>query len=411
MKIEILVPHLPESVADATISEWFKQPGDQITKDDNLADLETDKVILEVPAPEDGILKSIEQPVGATVTSGTLMAIIDTSAAEQSSPVETPSEPAETMPLSPAVRRLIAEKNLDSTQIKGSGKDGRLTKSDVLAFLEAGGAQTEAAAPVVAEPTVAPAAKATPPTPSVTPVAPAQPLDDSRPQQRVPMTRLRARIAERLLEAQRNAAMLTTFNEVSMQRIMELRQQYKEPFEKKHGIKLGFMPFFIKAAIEALKQFPAINASIDEKEIIYHGFYDIGIAVSSERGLVVPILRDVDQYDFAAIDQQIGDFATKAKNGQLSYEELSGGTFTITNGGVFGSMLSTPILNPPQSAILGMHSIKQRAVVENNEIVIRPMMYLALTYDHRIVDGSEAVRFLVTIKERLEDPTRLLLNV
>lgn len=408
MSIEVLTPTLPESVSDATVVTWHKQAGQSVLKNENLVDLETDKVVLEVTAPESGILSSILKTNGATVVSGELLATIEigksdisTTSIDQTQP--TP-EQTEAIPLSPSVRRLIHENELDPRQIKGTGKDGRLTKADILAFLSE------------QQP------KETNESKETIPVQQKQlttAFNDSnlsvssedRPEQRVPMTRLRAKIAERLLQAQQNAAMLTTFNEVNMQNIMDLRNQYKTKFEHKHNAKLGFMSFFVKASIEALKRFPAINASIDNNDIIYHGYYDIGIAISSPRGLIVPVLRDADQLDFAGIEKGIVDFSDKAKNGSLSFDDLKGGTFTITNGGIFGSMLSTPILNPPQCAILGMHAIKERPVVENNQVVIRPIMYLALSYDHRLVDGREAVQFLVTIKECLEAPAHLLLNI
>lgn len=407
MSIELLVPNLPESVADATLIAWHKHPGDSIQKDENLVDLETDKVVLEVPAPEDGILKSVNQPDGSTVTSGQLLAVIDVeSAGAKISVAEQPAtgEDNETPALSPAVRRLIKENDLDPSPIKGTGRDGRLTKSDVLNYLEEQSNKPED----LPKPQESPAALR--PEPTVEPTIPTEP-GQNRPEQRVPMTRLRARVAERLLQAQQNAAMLTTFNEVNLKNVIDLRSQYKAHFEKQHGIKLGFMSFFIKASAEALKRFPIVNASVDEQDIIYHGYYDIGVAVSTERGLVVPILRDADQLDFASIEQAIVEFGTKARDGNLSIQDLTGGTFTITNGGIFGSMLSTPILNPPQSAILGMHAIKDRPVAEDGNVVIRPMMFLALSYDHRIIDGREAVQFLSTIKECLEDPARLLLSI
>ncbi len=409
MSIEVLTPNLPESVSDATVITWHKQPGEAVIKNENLVDLETDKVVLEVTAPDSGILSSVLKPNGSIVGSGELLATISEGAAQSESSASSNSisapEKTEAIPLSPSVRRLVHENDLDPVAIKGSGKDGRLTKSDVMTFLNE---QHEAKiVNAEAKPEVAP--QQTPAlffneeqVPSST---------DHRPEQRVPMTRLRAKIAERLLQAQQNAAMLTTFNEVNMQNIIELRNQYKTRFEQKHNAKLGFMSFFVKASIEALKKFPAINASIDNNDIIYHGFYDIGIAISSPRGLIVPVLRDADQLDFAGIEKGIVDFSNKAKSGTLSFDDLKGGTFTITNGGIFGSMLSTPILNPPQCAILGMHAIKERPVVENNQIVIRPIMYLALSYDHRLVDGREAVQFLVTIKECLESPAHLLLNI
>jgi 2-oxoglutarate dehydrogenase E2 component (dihydrolipoamide succinyltransferase) len=415
MSIEVLVPNLPESVADATLVNWHKKPGDQVARNENLVDLETDKVVLEVPAPEAGVLSSILKENGTVVTAGEVLAVIDTSGAgadavKTQPPVESPAAAPKTaeprqeaaeMPLSPSVRRLLQETTLSPQEITGTGKSGRITKSDVLDHLK------KQAAPEAEQ-------KAPAPLPEQAPrPAPEQNRGPSnlRPEQRVPMTRLRAKVAERLLEAQRNAAMLTTFNEVNMQSVIDLRNQYKTRFEQKHSTKLGFMSFFVKASIEALKKFPAINASIDGNDIIYHGYFDIGIAVSTPRGLIVPVLRDADQLDFAGIEKSIADFGEKARTGTLSYEDLQGGTFTITNGGVFGSMLSTPILNPPQCAILGMHAIKERPVVENGQIVIRPIMYLALSYDHRLVDGREAVQFLVTIKECLESPAHLLLNI
>ncbi len=401
MKHEILVPDLPESVSDATLVAWHKQPGDSITKDETLVDLETDKVVLEVPAPATGILKEIIKPDGATVTAGEVLAIMEEQAIAEPEQTETTTNASVDIPLSPAVRRLIQENQLDPHKILGTGKHGRILKTDVLDYLEKQAqaeAQktTESNAPQITQDIETPV------------YATSSPI---RPEQRVPMTRLRAKIAERLLQAQQNAAMLTTFNEVNMQAVINLRQQYKERFEQKHEVKLGFMSFFVKASIEALKRFPAINASIDGNDIIYHGYYDIGIAVSSPRGLIVPVIRDADQLDFAGIEKSIAEFGGKAKAGTISVDDLTGGTFTITNGGIFGSMLSTPILNPPQCAILGMHAIKERPVVENGEIVIRPIMYLALSYDHRLVDGKEAVQFLGTIKECLEAPAHLLLNI
>lgn len=405
---EIIVPNLPESVADATLVSWHKKVGDWIEKNENLIDLETDKVVLEVPAPQAGRLIKILKSNGDIVMSGEVLAVLETTdtARGETEPPPQAAEAPGAAALSPAVRRLIHEKHLDPTLIPGSGKSGRLTKSDVLDYLN----QQEK-----------------PTTPSSKPSVTVQEEEavvvksaeedfatngaNLRPEQRVSMTRLRAKVAERLLEAQQNAAMLTTFNEVNMQAVMDLRQQYKARFEQKHEIKLGLMSFFVKAAIEGLKRFPTVNASIDGKDIIYHGYYDIGIAVSTERGLIVPVLRDADQLDFAGIEKSIADFGSKARAGTISYEDLSGGTFTITNGGIFGSMLSTPILNPPQCAILGMHAIKERPVVENGEIVVRPIMYLALSYDHRLIDGREAVQFLVTIKECLESPAHLLLNI
>jgi len=375
MSLDILVPVLPESVSDATLVVWHKKTGDWVAEGENLADLETDKVILEVPAPQSGILQSIQIQSGEVVVGGQVLAQLEIQQQQQAKTVAK-DEPT----LSPSVRRLVAETEVDPNAISGSGKHGRILKTDIEDYLAKQQPQTTANTSLRAE-------------------------------QRVPMTRLRAKVAERLLQAQQNAAMLTTFNEVNLQAVIDLRNQYKHRFEDKHAIKLGFMSFFVKASIEALKRFPAINASIDGNDIIYHGYYDIGIAVTTQRGLIVPILRDADQLDFAGIEKGIQDFGNKARNGSISTEDLSGGTFTITNGGIFGSMLSTPILNPPQCAILGMHAIKDRPVVENGEIVIRPIMYLALSYDHRLVDGKEAVQFLGVIKECLEAPAHLLLNI
>lgn len=422
MSIEVLVPNLPESVSDATLITWHKQPGDTVIKNENLVDLETDKVVLEVPAPESGILGKILKEDGSIVVGGDVLALLEPQAvAEGQKTAATAPEPEDEdesdIPLSPSVRRLIAENALDPSIIKGSGKDGRLTKTDVLDYLHK---KTLQEAQLIVPTAKAEIPLSSPLTKGETATAISHPapkeetgrvISNLRPEQRVPMTRLRAKVAERLLQAQQNAAMLTTFNEVNMQNVIDLRNQYKERFEKKHHVKLGFMSFFVKASIEALKRFPAINASIDDNDIIYHGYYDIGIAVSTERGLIVPVLRDADQLDFAGIEQSIVDFGAKTRSGTLTYDDLKGGTFTITNGGIFGSMLSTPILNPPQCAILGMHAIKERPVVENGQIVIRPIMYLALSYDHRLVDGREAVQFLVTIKECLEAPAHLLLNI
>ena len=420
MSIEVLVPNLPESVSDATLINWHKKVGDFINKNENLVDLETDKVVLEVTAPQTGILSQILKEDGAIVTSGELLAIIEGRSVITEDSIDTElitsdstQNVDEDMPLSPSVRRLIHENSLDPTQINGTGKSGRLTKTDVLEHLNKSastssvGVQTPLQSrvnepeKVTAKETVMVEAE----------IESSRPALGIRPEQRVPMTRLRAKVAERLLQAQQNAAMLTTFNEVNMQNVIDLRNQYKARFEQKHAVKLGFMSFFVKASIEALKHFPAINASIDGSDIVYHGYYDLGIAVSTPRGLIVPVLHDADQLDFAGIEKSISGFGEKARAGTLSYDDLKGGTFTITNGGVFGSMLSTPILNPPQCAILGMHAIKERAVVENGQIVIRPIMYLALSYDHRLVDGREAVQFLVTIKECLESPAHLLLNI
>ena len=401
---EVLVPALPESVADATVLTWHKKPGDPVKKDENLVDLETDKVVLEVPAPADGQLVEILIGEGATVTAATVLARIGAAgaapAAQPPAPADAPAQPtpAGEAVLAPAARRLVKELDLNPAEIAGSGKGGRIHKADVVAHLD----QREATAAVVdAEIAARPLAAQ----------APALGGEAGRPEQRVAMTRLRARVAERLVQAQQTAAILTTFNEVDMQPIMDLRNKYKEPFEKTHNVRMGFMSFFVKAAVEALRRFPIINASVDGGDIIYHGYYDIGIAVSSPRGLVVPILRNCDQLSMAEVEQGIAEFGRKAKEGSLSFEDLTGGTFSITNGGVFGSLLSTPILNPPQSAILGMHKIQERPMVVKGQIVARPMMYLALSYDHRIIDGRDAVQFLVTLKDMVEDPSRLLLGV
>ena len=408
MSIEVVVPTLPESVADATLVTWHKKAGDTILKDENLVDLETDKVVLEVPALTDGILAEIIEPEGSVVLGGQLIARIEEGSAAVSSPE--PATPAQlpveknsgsSEALSPAVRKLVAEHNLDVSKIAATGKGGRITKTDILNYLKS---DTSSVAPA------SPSAAAAPIKAAEASSVPILPSSD-RAEQRVPMTRLRAKVAERLIQAQQNTAMLTTFNEVNMQPIMDIRSKYKETFIKVHETKLGFMSFFVKAVVESLKLFPSVNASVDENDIIYHGYYDIGIAVSSPRGLVVPVLRDADLKNFAAIESGIAEFGAKARDGKLGLDDLTGGTFTITNGGIFGSMMSTPILNPPQSAILGMHAINQRVMVENGEMIIRPMMYLALSYDHRIIDGKEAVSFLVTIKDFLEDPSRLLLNV
>lgn len=406
MTIEIRVPQLPESVADATLVAWRKQPGETVSRDENLADLETDKVVLEVPAPSVGVLKELRVQAGATVKSGDLIAIFEEGAAAAAPAKATkpaakePSkgaakEPAkEAAKLGPAARRVVEEHGVDPSTVAGSGRDGRVTKGDVEAHVAKQGAAP--AAPVAA---AAPAAA-----PPATPSGP-------RAEQRVPMTRLRQRIAERLVQAQRNAALLTTFNEVDLSAVGELRARHKDRFEKEHGVKLGFMSFFVKASIEALRKFPVMNAAVDGTDIIYHEYYDIGVAVSTDRGLVVPVLRDAQAMGFAQIEKRIADYGTRARAGGLALEELQGGTFTITNGGVFGSMLSTPIVNAPQSAILGMHKIQDRAVVVGGQVVVRPMMYLAVSYDHRIIDGREAVQFLVAIKDALEDPGRMLLGV
>jgi 2-oxoglutarate dehydrogenase E2 component (dihydrolipoamide succinyltransferase) len=426
MSTEVKVPALPESVSEATVVTWHKQPGDAVERDENLVDLETDKVVLEVPAPEDGVLGEILKPEGETVTAGEVVATLGegegaaapAAAAESSSADAAPTvaEPnaaaAPAMPagespaLSPAVRHLVDEHGLDPSRIPATGRNGRILKEDVLRYIEQGGGQAEAPSTPAPAPASAPAGETAAP---ATPAA-AMPTGE-REERRVPMTRLRQRIAERLVEAQQTAAMLTTFNEVNMQPVMDIRSRYKDQFVKTHDTKLGFMSFFVKAAVEALKRFPAVNASIDGTDILYHGYYDIGIAVSTERGLMVPVLRDADQLSFAEIEAAIADFGQRAQQGKIEIDELTGGTFTITNGGIFGSLVSTPILNPPQSGILGMHKIQERPMAENGQVVVRPMMYLAHSYDHRIIDGKEAVQFLVTIKDMLEDPARLLLEV
>ena len=423
MTTEIKVPQLPESVADATLVAWHKQPGEAVRRDENLADLETDKVVLEVPAPANGVLREVKAATGAVVTSGQLLALIEEGAAAaataapagdrggsspgpQASPGgpplrASPREQAESKAdaeaakdkLSPSVRRLVEENRLDPGAIPASGRDGRLTKSDVVGFL---GKQTASAD--------VPAARA------ASPAEPALPAG-ARAEHRVTMTRLRQRIAQRMVEAQSTQALLTSFNEVDLTAVNELRARHKDRFEKEHGVKLGFMSFFVKACIEALKKFPVVNASVDGADIVYHEFYDIGVAVSTDRGLVVPIVRDADLKGFAAIEKEIAEYARKARAGTLAIEDLTGGTFTITNGGVFGSLMSTPIVNAPQSAILGMHKIQQRPMVVDAEIAIRPMMYIAITYDHRLIDGREAVQFLVTVKDCLEDPGRMLLGI
>ena len=395
MIIDVVVPMLPESVTEATLMTWNKKVGDFVQRDENLIDLETDKVVLELPAQQAGKLVEIIEADGSTVTSGQLLAKIDTAATAEagaSAPAEPAAAPAAASNSNaqagvamPAAAKLAAEKGVDTSNIQGSGRDGRVLKEDVAAAL--------AKAPVMT------ASKSTPSTAG------------ERIEQRVPMSRLRSRVAERLLQSQHENAILTTFNEVNMQPVMDLRNRYKDQFQKEHGVKLGFMSFFVKAAVAALKKYPVINASIDGSDIVYHGYFDIGIAIGSPRGLVVPILRDADQMSIADIEQAIADYAVKAKDGKLALEDLTGGTFSITNGGTFGSMMSTPIINPPQSAILGMHATKERAVVENGQVVVRPMMYLALSYDHRLIDGREAVLTLVAIKDALEDPARLLLNV
>jgi 2-oxoglutarate dehydrogenase E2 component (dihydrolipoamide succinyltransferase) len=397
MSIEIRVPNLPESVSSATVAAWHLKAGDAVKREQNLVDLETDKVMLEVPATADGVLTEVRIGPGATVKAGDVIGILEegaVSTAEPAAKADAAPKAADDAQ-SPAVRKLLAELNLNAGTITGSGKGGRLTVEDVKA----------AADKQKAAPAAAPA-----PQKAEAPVA-RRPVSGTREEQRVPMTRIRARIAERLVEAQATAAMLTTFNEVDLKAVGDLRAKFKDNFEKTHGVKLGFMSFFVKAAIEALKKYPAVNASIDGSDVVYHGYYDIGVAVSTERGLVVPILRDADALSFGDIEKSISDLGVKARNNKLTMDDLTGGTFSITNGGVFGSMMSTPILNPPQAAILGMHGIFDRPIAVNGEVVIRPMMYLALTYDHRLIDGREAVLFLRTIKDSLEDPARLLLNL
>ena len=408
MTIEVRVPQLPESVADATLVAWHKQPGDSVGRDENLVDLETDKVVLEVPAPAAGVIVELKVQNGATVTSGQLLALLEEGAtaaatapraSAAAAPAARPAAAAAVAEkLAPSVRRLVEEHNLDAGSIPGSGRDGRITKGDVLDHLS--GREAPQAA-------TAAAAKAQAPVPPPAPAAVAA----GRGERRVPMTRLRARIAERLVQAQSTAAMLTTFNEVDLKAVNELRARHKERFEKLHGARLGYMSFFVKACVEALRRFPLVNASVDGNDIVYHEYYDIGVAVSTDRGLVVPVLRDADTLGFGDIEKAVVGYANRAREGSITLEELTGGTFTITNGGVFGSLLSTPILNMPQSAILGMHKIQERPVVVDGQVVVRPMMYLALSYDHRIIDGRDAVQFLVAVKDALEDPARLLLQV
>jgi 2-oxoglutarate dehydrogenase E2 component (dihydrolipoamide succinyltransferase) len=403
MTIEVKVPALPESVSDGVIVAWHKQPGDAIVRDEALVDIETDKVVLEVPAPNDGVLDSILLSSGDTVIADQVIGVINdgamATAMQAGSAAVAEKKPADRLAgIGPAARKLLADYDLDPERIKGTGRDGRVTKADVLGFLRSRPA--EPAAVTGARPAV---------TPRITPGLPD--IEEDRPQKRVPMSRLRARIAERMLHATQSTAMLTTFNEINMQPVMELRSRHKEAFERQHGVRLGFMSFFVRAAAEALKRHPDINASIDGDEIVYHGFCDIGVAIGTERGLVVPILRNAEYMSLAEIETYILEFADKARDGKLEMEDITGGTFTISNGGVFGSMLSTPILNPPQSAILGMHKIQDRPVAENGQVVIRPIMYVALTYDHRIVDGKSAVTFLKTIKELLEEPASMLLEI
>jgi len=400
--VDVKVPVLAESIPDATLLDWKKGPGEAVARDEILLELETDKVVLEVPAPQAGVLSEVLKSTGDIALSQEVLARIDTEAAAPAAakpaaeaappPAAAPVDESASDALSPAVQRLVTEHNLDPAAITGTGKGGRLIKGDVLAYLDA-------------KPVPAPAPPAAPAAKSATTTG------GARGERREPMSRLRMRIAERLVQAQHTAAILTTFNEVDMQPVMELRKRYKDKFEKTHGVRLGFMSFFAKAAVQALERYPAVNAYIEDNEIVYHDYQDIGVAVGSPRGLVVPILRDVAGMSFADVEQTITDFGTKARDGALTVEDMTGGTFTISNGGVFGSLLSTPILNPPQSAILGMHKTQERPVVVDGEIVVRPMMYLALSYDHRIVDGREAVLFLVAIKEAIEDPARLLLGV
>jgi 2-oxoglutarate dehydrogenase E2 component (dihydrolipoamide succinyltransferase) len=408
MIVEVKVPQLSESVSEATLLDWHKKEGEPVMRDENLIDIETDKVVLELPAPADGVLVKIIKNARDSVGSGEVIARIDTEAKSSSSaakPAAPPTSPQpqakkEAPPVMPAARKIAAEKGIDTAKIQGTGRDGRVTKGDVL---------QQAARPAAAPP--APAAVPRPALQQPPPPVNVEDLLSGRPEQRVPMSRLRQRVAERLVQSQSTAAILTTFNEVNMAPVIDMRRKYQERFEKEHGTRLGFMSFFIKAAVHALKRYPVVNASIDGTDIVYHGYFDIGVAVGSPRGLVVPILRDADRMGFAEIEKKIADFGKRAQDGRLAIEELTGGTFSISNGGVFGSMLSTPIINPPQSAILGIHATKDRPVVENGEIVIRPMNYLALSYDHRIIDGREAVLFLVAIKEALEDPARLILEI
>jgi 2-oxoglutarate dehydrogenase E2 component (dihydrolipoamide succinyltransferase) len=401
MSIELKVPVLPESVSDATIASWHKKAGDAVKRDENLVDLETDKVVLEVPSPVDGVLKEIKHQVGDTVNSEQIIAIIEEGAAAAapapaaaaSAPAPAASAPAApkaaakgTEDLSPAGLRVATEEKIDPSKVAGTGRDGRVTKEDLVNYGKGGSAA----------PAAAPAAKPTP---------------GSRPEERVPMTRMRARIAERLMQSKNSIAMLTSFNEVNLSEVTKMRKTLGEAFQKEHGIKLGFMSFFVKAAAEALKRYPFVNASVDGNDVIYHGYQDISIAVSTDKGLVTPVLRDVQDMSFADVEKGIADYAVKARANKLSLDDLQGGTFTITNGGTFGSLLSTPIVNPPQSAILGMHTIKERPIVENGQIVAAPMMYIALSYDHRIIDGKDAVLFLVDIKNQLENPQRMLLGL
>jgi len=441
MRVEVRVPQLPESVAEATLVNWHKKVGDAVARDENLVDVETDKVVLELPAPVTGVLAEIRKGDGATVAGQEVIAVLDSDASAAA--VAAPSAAASTAPVSaapaparapapaaaappaqasdarapaasaqssatalPAARKMMADAGVSAADVQGTGRGGRITKADVSAAVAAPRTAAPAAPPAALAPTAPPATAPARTSQALSPTALSQ-----RPEQRVPMSRLRQRVAERLVQSQSTAAILTTFNEVNMQPVMELRNRYKEKFEKEYGVKLGFMGFFVKAAVHALKKFPAVNASIDGTDIVYHGYFDIGIAVGGPRGLVVPIIRDVDQLSIAEIEAQIADFGKRAQDGKLTVEELTGGTYTISNGGVFGSMLSTPIINPPQSAILGVHATRERAVVENGQVVVRPINYLAQSYDHRIIDGREAVLSLVAIKEALEDPARMLLDL
>ena len=415
MLIEVKVPALAESVPDATLLDWYKQPGDEVARGENLIDLETDKVTLEVSAPQAGILKEILQQPGDVVLADAILCIIDTEGTASIAPAATDSGVADSaqkaLHLSPAVRKLVDEHDINPELVPTSREDGRITKADVISFLEntvVGQDVPKADVISFLENTVV--GQDVPDAAAIVRARPA-PLPSARPEERVPMTRIRKRTAERLLQAQQQNALLTTFNEVNMQPFMALRSRHKDEFEKQYGVKLGFMSVFVKAAVEALKKFPIVNACVDDEDIIYHGYYDVGVAVGSERGLVVPILRDVDRMPFADVERKIRDYGERARDGKLTIEELTGGTFTISNGGVFGSLLSTPIINPPQSAILGMHKIQDRAVVVDGEIVVRPMMYLALSYDHRIIDGREAVQFLESLCKTVEDPTRFLLQL
>jgi 2-oxoglutarate dehydrogenase E2 component (dihydrolipoamide succinyltransferase) len=409
MALEVKVPVLPESVSDATIASWHKKPGDAIRRDENLVDLETDKVVLEVPAPADGVLKEIKQQTGATVTSGQLLAVIEegavaAAAAAPAAPAAAKAAPAPAAPaapapsataanLSPAGQRVATENKIDPAQVAGTGVRGQVTKEDLVNFMRTGGSA----------PATAPAAKATAPA--------AVPTPGSRPEERVPMTRMRAKIAERLMQSKNSIAMLTSFNEINLAKVAAMRKELGEAFEKANGIKLGYMSFFVKAACEALKRHPIVNASVDGNDIIYHGYQDISVAVSTDRGLFTPVLRDAQSMSFADVEKAIAAYAKAAREGGLKLEDLQGGTFTITNGGTFGSLFSTPIVNPPQSAILGMHTIKERAIVENGQVIAAPMMYVAISYDHRVIDGKDAVLFLVDIKNQLENPQRMLLGM